>query len=246
MTNATRNLMGAAVLAVLCACGSTSNPSVGWTSNPSVVVADADELLPSESPVDWIIYADHVVRAHVVAIEKGRTSEEELKAGEGFIPRTVSLHIDETLWSRAKARPVPSNLDLGFDGWTFKGDDEYPLRMHGEPMLKAGSSYVLPIVYLEVGRLIDIPGWSNLSAATIIPMQEGVLGKGDTLAGGLDARPSIVVDVWDKSPLDLVALLESKEVPDYARPFMDLPASDRAFEIALARYGPATPGEGEH
>lgn len=146
----------------------------------------------------------------------------------------------------AEARPVPNTLELGFDGWTFKGEDEYPLRMSGEPMLKAGSSYVLPLVYLEVGRLIDIPGWSNLSAATIIPIQDGVLGRGDTLAGGLSARPSIVVDVWEKGPHDLVVLLESTEVPDYARPFMELPASDRAYEIALARYGPATPGEGEH
>lgn len=201
---------------------------------PRLIVAQTDQLLPSATKQDWVTYSDHLVLATMTGERRLAAGAEEQQAGEGFIPRVVTLRIDDLLWSRQGARPAPETVDLDLDGWRFKGETLTPVRMEGEPMLNAGGRYVLPLTYLEVTKTVSVPGWTALSADAILPCQNGVIGEGDVVAGrhadatGPDA--AIRDTVWNQPLGSLIWALRST-APDPAAT-MSLPPDERYQAVA--------------
>jgi hypothetical protein len=200
-------------------------------------MASADELLPAETQDDWRVFADDVVVVHATSEERMSPTKEELDAGEGFIPRVVHLAVDRTLWTRDGSPQPPSELALQLDGWTFHGTQETPLRFEGEPMIRVGQTYVMPIVYLTPGRAVQSPSWADLSVTAIIPASNGVLGDGDTLAGGNESRSAVVRRLWGEDVDAAGRLLRDAPLPAYASPYMALPPTDRYTAIANAKAG---------
>jgi hypothetical protein len=154
---------------------------------PSLIVAQSDQLLPSQTLTDVVTYSDHVVQATVVNETQLPMSAEEIAAGEGMAPRVITLRIDSVLWSRAGAPAAPAAFRTDLDGWSVKQGHKTPMRLEGEPMMVVGKQYVLPIVYLSKTARVSVPGWSVLSPDSIFPVQNGVLGKGDTIPGEVSA-----------------------------------------------------------
>jgi hypothetical protein len=151
---------------------------------PRLIIAQSDQLLPSESLVDWRSFSDHLALVTVTGERRLRPTAEELAANEGYIPRVITFRIDSVLWSRPQAPAAPDAFDIDLDGWSFHGSTLTPLRLEGEPMMTVGSQYVMPIVHLEQDATVLVPGWSPLAPDAIIPYQAGVLGRGDVVPGG--------------------------------------------------------------
>src|SRR3954452_1191701 len=153
-------------------------------ATPKLIVAQSDQLLPSTSLTDWSSFADHLATVTVTAERKLSPSPDEVAAGEGYIPRVITLRVDSLLWSRTKAPAAPASFDIDLDGWMFHGSTLTPTRLEGEPMMTVGKQYVMPIVYLQASPNVQVPGWSPLAPDSIIPVASGVLGQGDVTPGG--------------------------------------------------------------
>ncbi|UDY24399.1 hypothetical protein [Nocardioides sp. Kera G14] len=209
-------------------------------SGQSVQVGEADKLLPDATAADWRTYADHLVVAEVVSEKKLPMSEEENGSGEGFADRLLTFRIDKVLWSNEGAEAAPTELTTSIDGWTVHDGKETPFRFSGEPEIVTGHTYVMPVTYLRVGRLVDTPGWMTLS---VVPADDGEIGKGDTIFG----EPSEVESSLLGKPVSAaVDLMVNTPLPDVAKPFMGLPPTDRLTAITKAQeksLGSAEPSE---
>jgi len=150
---------------------------------PSLIVAQSEQLLPSESLTDVVTYSDHIVQATVVKETELPMSDEEIAAGEGMAARVITLRIDTVLWSRPDGPAAPADFQTDLDGWSVQEGNETPLRLEGEPMMVVGKHYVLPIVYLSTTAKVSVAGWSVLSPDSIFPVENGILGSGDTIPG---------------------------------------------------------------
>ena len=137
---------------------------------PSLIVAQSDQLLPSQSLTDVVTYSDHVVIATVVNETELPMTAEEIAAGEGMAARAITLRIDTVLWSRPDGPAAPADFQTDLDGWSVQEGNETPLRLEGEPMMVVGKHYVLPIVYLSTTAKVPVAGWSVLSPDSIFPV----------------------------------------------------------------------------
>ncbi|WP_143202259.1 hypothetical protein [Streptomyces sp. CB01249] len=203
------------------------------SARSSVVISHGDQLLPSDTLTDWVTYGDHLVVATVTGQRELAPTPEETEAGEGYIPRVISLRIDNVLWSRNEAPNAPSTFETDIDGWQFHGDRRDAVRMEGEPMLEVGKQYVLPILYFSKTKTVQNAGWSTLSPNSIVPYQEGILGKGDVIpsvrqADG-DTKPADARGpFFGKAPEELVSALKSTPPDPAAADAMKLPPDERA------------------
>jgi hypothetical protein len=199
---------------------------------PSVIVSHGDQLLPSDTLTDWTTYGDHFVIATVTDQRELAPTSEETKAGEGYIPRVINLRIDKVLWSREDAPKAPSSFETDLDGWQFHGDQRTPVRFQGEPMMKVGKQYALPILYFSKTKKVENAGWAVLSPDTIFPYQGGILGKGDVIPSLQAKDAAKPTDVrgrfFNKKPAQLVAALESTPPDPAAAGAMKLPPDQRS------------------
>jgi hypothetical protein len=217
----------AAVTAILVQHSSSGDPS----ASPSVVVADADTSIPTATMQDMATYADHLVAATVTAEDALPASDEEIKAGEGYIPRVLTFRIDKVLWSRAGAAAAPSSFQNDLDGWQFEGENKTPIRFAGEPMIEVGKTYVLPITKFTLTADMKGDGWGVFSADAITPYTDGQLGTGDTI---ISAESNIATReglVGDPSAALVSALASTAPDPD-AKDFMTLPPEARYQKAA--------------
>lgn len=227
--------VAAATTAVAATTGSSDAPK-----RPKIVVADGDNLLPSATATDWVTYSDHLVQITLTGERALEPSDEEKAAGEGFIPRVVTAHVDKVLWSRSGAPAAPATMDMDLDGWTFHGDAKTPLRLDGEPLMAVGDTYVVPITYLSQTDTVSAAGWSPLSADSILPYAGGTLGAGPTVVGysGPASDPSRATAVrdnaWGQSASDLVATLKATAPDAAASPYMNQPPDVRFHKVAAS------------
>lgn len=179
---------------------------------PAVIIADTDQLLPSATLTDWRSFSDHLVMVRVLGEQKLEPSAEEIAAGEGYIPRAITLSVESVLWSRDGAPAAPVEFTTDLDGWSFKGDELTPIRLEGEPMMSVGKDYVMPIVYLAQSDKVITPGWSPLAPDAISPYESGVLSDNDPLIahdaqGAGQAVPRS--DYFGKAPGVLASALQN-------------------------------------
>jgi hypothetical protein len=202
----------------------TSHPQA-----PRMIIAQSDQLLPSESLADWSSFADHLALVTITSERKLPPSADEVAANEGYIPRVITLRIDSVLWSRPQApAKAPAAFDIDLDGWSFHGATLTPLRLEGEPMMTVGKQYVMPIVYLQPSKNVQIAGWSPLSPDSIIPYEAGVLGRGDVLPGNQTTAGTPRAQFDGKSAGDLSTVLGRTAPYPAVAGAMSLPPDERA------------------
>lgn len=220
-------------------------PKITGDDQSSVIEAEGQNLLPSETLEDWVTYSDHVAVVKLASTRDIPASDEEVKAGEGYIPRATTYEITSVLWSRKGAREAPSTIETDIDGWSFKEGTKTPVKLKGQPLLdKIGNVYVMPIVYLEKTASVGVAGWSNLSPDSILPFEDDVVGRGDSIIGD-DGRTKAVDQLWGQSRQDLTSTLSEQRPDPAAEPFMSDPPDvryNRAFE---ASNPPGEPSDGE-
>jgi hypothetical protein len=205
-----------------------SHQGTGHPPSPRLIIAQSDQLLPSGSLTDWSSFADHLAVVTVTGERRLAPSADEVAAGEGYIPRVITLRIDSVLWSRTNAPQVPKAFETDLDGWSFKGSAETPLRVEGEPMMTVGQQYVMPIVYLQQSKTVEVPGWSPLAPDSIIPYQAGVLGQGDSLSAKQTEADTPRAQFTGRSAGDLSAALAHTAPYPAAAAGMSLPPDERA------------------
>lgn len=176
-----------------------------------------DARYPFRTPEDWTTYADHVVVATVVAEKPGE------KFGSGRL-RTLTVRVDETLWSSAKPRrAVPGSFTIK-NTWGWDGETRIAIEKRSR--LEVGHTYVLPLRW-EPARCSEgdekQPGyWGHLAGQAPLPYDEGTIGTGE-IAGSYvraaDAQwddytrlydmDSVRVVMNERTAADLRALLDS-------------------------------------
>jgi hypothetical protein len=160
----------------------------GEAAAEEVLLGQGSDLYPSTTAEDWVTYADHVVVVEAVSEATIAPTAEELERGEGVIGRTVSLSIEEVLWSRESA-PVaaPSTWQYSALGWHFnEGDttDAVEMALADFPRVEVGHQYVMAIRW-EAATCSDdgdfTPAkWRGLGEGSAVPFDDGVLGNGES------------------------------------------------------------------
>lgn len=207
---------------------------VAATSSATPLTAEGLNLLPSETLRDWVTYGDHVVVAKLTSTRDLDTSDEEKKAGEGYIPRQVSFDVRRVVWSREGAPDAPDRVALGLDGSVFDATSTAPLRMEGQPALdKVGTEYVMVLTKLRASAYTSVPGWVALSPDSIVPISPS---DPTTVTAGAGQRVSSAVSAVQGRTVDRVAsLLAHTEADPFAVPYMAEPPDERAQLAIRAR-----------
>lgn len=222
-------LVGAAAIACVGLAGGSGGSS---GARQQVIVAAGDELLPSATAQDWVTYGDLLVRLRVTGASELPPTEEEVAAGEGFIPRGVVLDVEQVLWRRPSFdMATPRTLHWSVDGWRFHGESRTPIRLQGEPTLAPGHTYVAMITHLSVTDRVRQPGWIPLSVTSILPDQDNVLGKGDRLAGvksdTSEGLTTMQRSVWRQPVSTLLTILRAERPDPSAAQWMAAPPDIR-------------------
>ncbi|MEU6248613.1 hypothetical protein [Glycomyces sp. NPDC047010] len=152
-----------------------------------ILLAQGSDHLPSITAADWVTYADHVIVVEAVAEEAVEPEAEELDRGEGIIGRTVSLTIEDVLWSREGApQAAPETWEYSALGWHFNAEAEDPIEMalDGFPRVEVGHRYVMAIRWEEAvctaGGDYRPAQWRGLGEGSEIPFDDGTLGNGES------------------------------------------------------------------
>ncbi|MDH2387807.1 hypothetical protein QCN29_03180 [Streptomyces sp. HNM0663] len=139
-----------------------------------VVVAHADDALPSVTGTDWVTHADQVAVVRPTAEKEIPASAEEKEAGEGYIGRSATLSLERVLWSRAGASAAPESVTLDVAGWTFKGEERHKFAVHDAPRLEQGHTYIVALAHEDDGS------WSLLGSGGVLPYDAGTVGNGES------------------------------------------------------------------
>lgn len=218
----------------------TAQPAAAPTVE--VVTAQGLDRLPSATLTDWVTYADHVA---IVRFDSSRAiapTQEELDAGEGFIPRATTFSVVRVLWSRKDAPPAPTTLELGIDGWTFEGDNKRPLRVEGQPAIdKLGTEYLMPISYLRKDETTLADFWAYLSVSSILPVADGLVAHVTSAAG--EVVPAATKAVAGLPLAKVTALLNAQRPDPFAAPFASDPPTTRFNRADEARRKAAAAGQ---
>lgn len=157
-------------------------------SAPDFIMAEGVDHLPSETAADWITYADHVVVVTAVEEETLPPAPIEIERGEGLLARTVTLRIDQVLWSsESAAQPAPETWVYGAVGSQFtRGDveDPTPIALAHRPRVEVGHSYVMAMRWeaaqCSEGDATTPAQWRGLGEGSEIPYDDETLGQGES------------------------------------------------------------------
>ncbi|WBB59940.1 hypothetical protein O7599_31060 [Streptomyces sp. WMMC500] len=193
-----------------------------------VVVAHASDRLPNRTASDWVTYADHVVVVTATAERELPADPEEVEAGQGYIPREVTLEVDDVVWSRAGAAESAPAPDFTWPapGWTFRQDgSRSPMALEDRPRVEVGHRYLMALTwrpaFTEEGE--TIPGqWRGLGENSTLPYDDGVIGRGESEGSEQAAAaaehadegeggPSLKKEMTGRSATDLRAALDAAQ-----------------------------------
>ncbi|GAA3692062.1 hypothetical protein GCM10022224_067150 [Nonomuraea antimicrobica] len=224
-------MVAAVVTAAIVTSGALSATAGGGApAQPrEVVMAHADDRLPSITAADWVTYADHVVVVNAVSEQRLPPAQIEIERGEGLIGRRVDLQVKEVLWSRDGApHPAPQSWAYNASGFTFNDGDTSalsPVALEGRPRIEAGHQYILAIVW-EDARCSEgdepEPGrWLGLGEGSELPYDGDVIGQGEhegrlqtvegarTLAGAAGPDVGIEEELVGQNAAALAATLKT-------------------------------------
>jgi len=174
----------------------------------AAINSSASERFPTSSLQDWISYADHIAVYTVVAEREIPPSPEEIERGEGMIGREITLRVEQTLWSAARAPELPGEFRATALGWAFQNGEKTPFDTEHGGRVEVGKRYVSPLTMVE-----DDPAhpWWPL---TQLPVD------GDEVAGG---PPTAAKERLDGRSFGEIRAVLARQAPD--------PAAARHFDL---------------
>ena len=133
---------GAIVFLALAAC---SGDDTGTTE------VGGAQILPHEGPVEIVSYGEFAAYFTVVAEQVLDGAEEAEQAGEGYIGRSVTVSLDNVVWSAGRI-DVPEQLTFVGTGWIVRdGARTKGISEHGL-WLTPGERYFAVVCRLRPGR----------------------------------------------------------------------------------------------
>ncbi|WP_245170643.1 hypothetical protein [Streptomyces bottropensis] len=146
----------------------------GGDEGPLAVTAHMMEGFPTLTASDWVTHGDHAVVIEMVpgSERKGAVPEDEKDNGEGHIPRTATMKVDQVLWSKPGAEAAPQTYPVELPGWWWEGGSEREFAWQGEPRYEEGHKYIALLVKGDDGK------WGATSHA--MPYDNGKVGTGET------------------------------------------------------------------
>jgi hypothetical protein len=212
-----------------------------------VLLGQGSDLYPSTTADDWVTYADHVVVVEAVSEATITPTAAELERGEGVIGRTVSLAIEEVLWSREGA-PVaaPSTWQYSALGWHFnEGDttDAVEMALADFPRVEVGHQYVMAIRWQAA--ICDDDGeftraqWLGLGEGSEIPYDGGTIGNGES-EGTVQDAAAFAADAEDEVDQGVEEILAGQGADAIVSALADATA-DTAAQAEAAEFAAMSP-----
>ncbi|QYX83185.1 hypothetical protein K1J60_25060 [Streptomyces akebiae] len=129
---------------------------------------------PTLTASDWVTHGDHAVVIEMVpgSERRGALPEDKKDNGEGHIPRTATMKVDQVLWSKPGAEAAPETYPVELLGWWWEGGSEREFAWQGEPRYEEGHKYIALLVKGDDGK------WGATSHA--MPYDDGKVGTGES------------------------------------------------------------------
>lgn len=215
------SLLGGAIFLILAAC------SPG--SDDGLIIGQGSDRFPNRTATDWVTYADHVVVVTATDEKALEPTDEEVEAGEGYLPRVATLNVDDVIWTRQDAdTAAPSGqFEYSAIGWEFHGEERTRLGVMDSPRIEVGHTYILVLTWepaFDDGHDRTDAHWVSLGADSIIPYDDDVIGKGE-LEGTLRAGAS-PLDATDPN-YSLEDQMAGRTAADLATALEAAPAGER-------------------
>lgn len=163
---------GLAILATgmlfLSGCGTANSRSADNAAASEVGVArvEADQKLPSSSLRDWASYADQLSVVSVLSEQEIPPPAVVRETGEGYIGRSITLHIDDTLWRRPGAPNLEGTLQMTVSGWILRRGQQPVKAVVGKGARpEPGARYLVPLVRYDAGS------WGPLGVGLFLPLE---------------------------------------------------------------------------
>jgi hypothetical protein len=204
----------------LAGCGNT--PASEQLQNPAPpAFLNVETAFQDQSLQDLATYATSLVVATVKG-EKESREPGDVKHGEGYIGRTLTLAIDRTLWTQDGAPSVPEALDVLDWGWLVHEDKRVPVTAKGSPKLEVGSTYLFALTSRDDKTVV------MSSEATFLLESENIVvsaGQDHPLGKQFGGRPAV----------DLAEAVRGTPFAAEALPYRHLPPYDRGKAVIAAR-----------
>jgi hypothetical protein len=178
-------------------------------------------------------------------------TKEEVEAGEGFIPRQVSLSVKKVLWSRSGTPALaPTSMTWTSGGWVFQGTMEQPLRRDSVPWLIPGHTYLVPITFTALSpNSSERATWIPLGSENAMPFDGGVVGRGEkimigstTYNGSKPTGETAMRDfAWSKTAAEITAKHNNSQPDPAAEKYMNLSPIDRYAAVQETSGGGDNP-----
>lgn len=187
------------------------------------VVAQAELALPVETLEDWRTYGMRLATVTVVAEQRGNATPIVDELGEGPIGRTVTLDIDDPLWtdttSWGRDLPTPSTLTIETEGWVVGESGERPMSTAGFARLEVGHEYLVMLSQAPENQATgsDAHTWALMAQLGIVDgrvVSPGHSRLADTLEG---KTPNEVADLLDAETVERRDGNAYEELPPYER-----------------------------
>lgn len=146
----------------------------GGDEGPLAITAHMMEGIPTLTASDWVTHGDHAVVIEMVpgSERRGALPEDKKDNGEGHIPRTATMKVDQVLWSKPGAEAAPKTYPVELLGWWWEGSSEREFAWQGEPRYEEGHKYIALLVKGDDGK------WGATSHA--MPYDDGKVGTGES------------------------------------------------------------------
>jgi hypothetical protein len=84
-------------------------------------------------------------------------------SGSGLLLRTVTLSVEEVLWTSGRVDPPTRSVDVEVLGWIFSEKGVRPVAANGSVRLEVGERYLVSLIHLS-----PMEGWSVQAPETVV------------------------------------------------------------------------------
>ena len=206
---------GLALSLLATACSENPAPT---TAVPAEVTESLSLHIPNGSLTDWVSYAHQVSVVSVLSEAEIEPPPEVRERKEGYIGRTVTVRIEDTVWSAPGAEPLAGELTMRVLGWHLKGERKIPFGGR----LVVGSRYLLPIASIK-------GNWAGMTVGNPVLLEDA------RVTMGLGQAKTWIKELAGVSLVDLQKRLAATPADPVAARFAHLPGGERAEAVRLAK-----------
>lgn len=178
-------LLGATAALALAALPACSETSTERASSPSgVLEVEAATKLPAATLTDWVSYADVVVAVTVTDEAEIPPVDPATEArGEGLLVRSLTVQVDEVVWSHPSAASPGEQFTFTALGWILRDGARTPVVADGAVRLEIDRRYLLPITFWP-----NSGEWAPIAPSSVTPLDAGeTVGVPDDATAAQDA-----------------------------------------------------------